>query len=265
MDIVYNSPLTETFNGMNINLYDLAYVKMGKEWNSERTCSGYTRIYMIIAGGGNIEYGGKTVCMKPGNIYVIPAGLEFSYNCDDYLEKLYFHVSIPGQNNYDIFNVFSECIELCRKDEYIKECVKLFKSHDLIGVIKMKRILYEILSECGSAEFGDINTYSEITDKAIKYIEKNLSAALTIEKVAKSLFISQSKLQKEFRKDIGVSPGKYIDDRLMLKAECELKKRNVSVKEISDKLGFCDQFYFSRKFSAKYGMSPIKYKKNCGI
>lgn len=262
MDIIYNAPLSESFNNININLYYLGYVKTGSEWKSDKTCSGYTRIYMITGGTGNIKYKNGTIRMKPNNIYIIPAGLEFSYECSDYLEKLYFHISIPGQNNYDIFNGFSDCIELCGRNEYITECVKLFKNSDIISVIKMKCILYKILSECGGAEFGQISTYSEMTDKTIKYIEQNLSASLTVTDVSKALFASPSKLQKVFRDDTGVSLGKYIDDRLMLKAEFELRKRNASIKEISDKLGFCDQFYFSRKFSAKYGMPPAKYKKN---
>lgn len=265
MDTVHNSQFIKAFGNMNINLYDMAYVKTGSEWNCERIRSGYTRIYMVTDGTGYIKYGNKVMRMNADNIYIIPAGLEFAYSCDDYLEKLYFHVSIPGQNNYDIFNEFTECIELKNRKACIEECMELFKSREIISVLVMKRILYEILAECGNDRLGKINTYSEITNKAIKYIEKNLSASLKVENVANVLFISQSKLQKKFREDTGVSPGKYIDDRLMLKAECELKKQNASVKEISDKLGFCDRFYFSRKFSAKYGMSPAKYKKNCGI
>lgn len=268
MNIKYDVPMSKAFNNMNINLYDLAYVKIGREWNCEYMCSGYTRIYMITGGTGYIKYKNTAVMLKPNNIYIIPAGLEFGYSCDDYLEKLYFHVSIPGQNNYDIFNAFSECIKLENREECIKECVELFNKRDIPSVVRLKCILYEIMSECTErtdAELGNINVYSEMTGKAIKYIEKNLSATLTVEAVSKALFTSLSKLQKQFRADTGVSLGRYIDDRIMFKAERELKNQNASIKEISDKLGFCDQFYFSRKFSAKYGISPVKYKKNCGI
>mgnify|MGYP004584868077 FL=1 len=257
--------MSKAFNSMNINLYELAYVKTGSEWNCEYMCSGYTRIYMITGGTGYIKYKNTVVRLQPNNIYIIPAGLEFAYSCEDYLEKLYVHISIPGQNNYDIFNAFSECIVIENKENFIKKCVELFNNRDVISTIKLKCLLYEIVAECTenrNEEFGKINIYSDITLKAIKYIEKNMSASLTAEEVSKSLFISLSKLQKQFREDTGVSLGRYIDDRIMFRAERELKNQNASIKEISDKLGFCDQFYFSRKFSAKYGMPPSEYRRS---
>ena len=64
-----------------------------------------------------------------------------------------------------------------------------------------------------------------------------------------------------FKKEIGVSVGRYIDDRLMYVAELELRRGEKSINEISDMLGFCDQFYFSRRFSQTYGIPPIKYRK----
>ena len=36
---------------------------------------------------------------------------------------------------------------------------------------------------------------------------------------------------------------------------------NMSVGEISEKLGFCDQFYFSRRFKKRFGLSPREYVK----
>ena len=33
------------------------------------------------------------------------------------------------------------------------------------------------------------------------------------------------------------------------------------VSEVSERLGFCDQFYFSRYFKKRCGESPLKYRK----
>ena len=40
---------------------------------------------------------------------------------------------------------------------------------------------------------------------------------------------------------------------------------NLSALEISERLGFCDQFYFSRRFKEKYGSSPREYRKKTNI
>ena len=104
------------------------------------------------------------------------------------------------------------------------------------------------------------SAYSESTTKAMNYIKENLSSKLTCGDVAAALFISLERLRKTFRTETGVSIGKYITNALMNKAELEVRRGEMSIKEISDMLGFCDQFYFSRYFSSKYGMPPSKYR-----
>ncbi len=59
--------------------------------------------------------------------------------------------------------------------------------------------------------------------------------------------------------------GTYISIRIMELAETELRKGDKSIKEISDRLGFRDQFYFSKCFTAHYGITPKKYISSCFI
>ena len=93
------------------------------------------------------------------------------------------------------------------------------------------------------------------------YIQENLSAALDTDSAAMALGVSAEKLRKTFRTEVGVPVGKYIRDRVLNRAELEIRRGEFSVKEISERLGFSDQFYFSRCFSDKFGLSPVKYRK----
>lgn len=79
--------------------------------------------------------------------------------------------------------------------------------------------------------------------------------------MADALFIPPEQLRKAFRAETGIPIGKYIHNRLMTKAELEVRRGEFSVKELSQRLGFCDQFYFSRCFAQKYGLSPVKYRQ----
>ena len=117
----------------------------------------------------------------------------------------------------------------------------------------------------GDAMLEKIEVYSPVTKRALDYIENNLRASLTAEDIAKSLYVSSGSLQKRFKREIGLPIGKYITNRVMFLAEQMLHTHEYSIKEISDSLGFCDQFYFSRVFTATYGISPTQYKKNIKI
>ena len=265
MEIKGNCVFLREINRMNMNILAMAKAKLGDDWKCGAAKAPYSRIYMIQAGQGEIRYNGKVVPLLPGNIYIIPAELDFSYSCEDYLEKLYFHVNMLRYNQYDLMAECKECIVLSNRQEDIAYAACQWEKQDMFGAFMMKSLLYRIMEEALVKEkvsLGGIENYSDIVKKTIHFVDENLRADLLAEDIAEQLFVSAGTLQKRFRKEVGVPLGKYVDDRLMFKAEQMLHVKEYSVKDISDQLGFCDQFYFSRCFSKRYGGSPLKYRKN---
>ena len=61
--------------------------------------------------------------------------------------------------------------------------------------------------------------------------------------------------------EAGMSPGKYIDNMIFLKAKQMLSDPALTIGQISQKLGFCDQFYFSRRFKENSRQTPSEYRK----
>ena len=264
MEYIKNKELLKNLDRIHMDISEMAIVHLGTDWKAENVRSVFTRVYMIKDGNAKISYNGKTINMLPGNIYVIPAELVFSYGCDEYMEKIYFHLSVLLPNHYDVFNGVTECIEIHSQQKLIDNIFQMMNENKTGCVIGIKAALYDILLKCILSEKKmnkKIGSYSELVNRTQEYIESNLSASLTVSQVAREMFLSPSKLQKIFKKEIGVSVGRYIDDRLMYVAELELRRGEKSINEISDMLGFCDQFYFSRRFSQTYGIPPIKYRK----
>ena len=97
--------------------------------------------------------------------------------------------------------------------------------------------------------------------RSIEYIRNNLSIQLKTEDIAKNLYLSKNTLAKQFKAEVGISIGKYIDKLVFFEAEKLLTKSSMSLKEISQSLGFCDQFYFSRRFRQLFEETPLQYKK----
>ena len=109
------------------------------------------------------------------------------------------------------------------------------------------------------------NVYSPLVKNTMKYIRKNTTISLTTEGIAKEMFVSPSKLRNTFKAETGITLGGYIDDMVFFRAKKLLGSKKFSVGDISTKLGFCDQFYFSRRFKEKYGKTPSKYRKELFI
>ena len=105
-----------------------------------------------------------------------------------------------------------------------------------------------------------LSDHSPTVLAAMQIIRRHLSAQLTVREVADRLYVSERTLTKAFRRELGQTPGRYIDDMLFMEACRHLLLTNRSVGEISEQLGYCDQFYFSRRFKAQCGKSPAAYR-----
>ena len=93
-----------------------------------------------------------------------------------------------------------------------------------------------------------------------QYIAKHLSENLSISDLAKCIERSPSFISHHFKDEFGMSPMKYIETQKMNVAMDELKK-GTPIKSISFKLGYFDEFHFSKSFKKHWGQSPKKFKR----
>ena len=121
--------------------------------------------------------------------------------------------------------------------------------------------LLELLEKAPEVELSAKN-YSQSVNRALGYIHDNLSVKLRIDDICRNVYSARSTLVKKFSEETGMSIGEYINSEVMTICEQLLCETDLPISEISERFGFCDQFYFSRCFKAKYGETPQKYRKN---
>lgn len=265
MEFYKNALLEKELSRLNMNILDIACAKIDSEWNMENVISPFIRIYYVQTGEAYIKCNGNTIKLSGGNIYLIPSNFEFSYWCDSYMYKLYAHINILGYNNYDLFSNYKECIILEDKQKEIDKIIEQWKCGNLLSSFSIKTALYQTVLEAILQEnifLGEIEEYSELIKCTIEIIKQNPHLSLTAQKLAEMLFVSPSQLQKKFRQEMNISLGQYVNEQVTFSAVNMLRASNKSIKEISDTLGFCDQFHFSRRFCEYYGMPPFRYRKS---
>lgn len=263
MEEKLNSYLKE-LNRLNVQIVHMRRCVLDTSWKHSNSKAHFTRIYLPIWGEGQICCDGSRNVVVPGNVYIIPADSEFSYFCEELLEKIFIHVSIPRFDRYDLFHDCKGCIVFPDTKEYLKSFLKCHDSRELSDMLQLKGLIYEIIADAIAVSKSTLLSsavYSSLTTRALTYISENVSAQLTLEQICAGLNCSSSTLQKQFRKEMGISIGRYLKDRVLMVAADRLCSTELSIQRISDELGFCDQFHFSKKFTARYGMSPSVYRK----
>ena len=264
MELIRNNEMLYVGKRVNLEIHEIRYGLLDREWNFKNLRASFTRVYFPLDGEGILTFGNETVTIRKGNIYIVPSELNFSGFCPKYLNKIYVHLTLCHPDGSDLLSGIDHCLVIPDTKGRIAEVERLFATSDLRSVLRLKQLLYELLLEAlalAPSRDLSIKNYSATTKTVLSYIDKHLSARLTIEEIASALFLSKLALQKKFREDLGKPIGKYIDDCLMARAERELLDPTHSIKEISDILGFCDQFYFSRKFTQTHGISPRKFRQ----
>jgi len=97
--------------------------------------------------------------------------------------------------------------------------------------------------------------------KAIDFIESNFRQNIYIQQLAELSFMSVRNFQRIFKDATGHSPNDYLLEQRINHASKLLTDTESAIYDISDQVGITDWFYFSKAFKRKFGVSPLKYRK----
>ena len=119
-------------------------------------------------------------------------------------------------------------------------------------------ILQNVNFENESAGIGWTNT---MVTELQEYIKAHLCEPLSLADLSAHVSLSPNYLCKVFKQVTGETITHYTQN-LKIEASIELlKEDSLSINEISERFGFCDQFYFSKVFKSYVCMSPMQYRK----
>ena len=90
--------------------------------------------------------------------------------------------------------------------------------------------------------------------------KRAIAKTMDVRMAAAQMEHSYEAFRKRFRKLSGRSPGRYRTSLLMEEACDMLTNPNVLLRDISERLGYCDEYHFSRQFSKTVGWSPSEYR-----
>lgn len=125
----------------------------------------------------------------------------------------------------------------------------------------LRRAKDELLSEQAMLNTERDGSTAQIVASIVQYLHKNFASEINFAKIAADYNFSSSYLTKIFREHTGKPPIRYLIDYRVQVAKGLLRDTHLSVKEIAEKTGFIDQFYFSKCFKSYCGVTPTQFKE----
>jgi len=104
--------------------------------------------------------------------------------------------------------------------------------------------------------------HSDVVFKITNYIKKHCGEKLTLDQLAKEVYLSKSYLSSIFKQETGMSLTSYITKVRVEKSKKLLLEGGSSLAVISAQCGFKDQSYFTKVFKKETGVSPKRFRNN---
>lgn len=234
-------------------------------------------IHFVLSGSGFYSVNESTWHLEPGQMFLIYPGDAVTYGADEHNPWTYAWIGIRGMR---VDSILKECgfsrtklIQPAPSEKNVMECIDNMLDHKELttagsmhresSLLKLLALLMEHHAEL-SRKKGKQEKYTYSSNVyvglAIDFIHCMYNHNIGVTDIAENIGISRAHLNQCFQKELNLSVQKFLIDYRMHKAANLLLSTEMSVKEISNLVGYDDQLTFSKAFKKKFGMSPKNYK-----
>ena len=145
---------------------------------------------------------------------------------------------------------------LTLSDAYIRKC-EMSTGAEAITNLQYRMIL-DYTERVEKIRIGDDR--SELVSKVANYVRHHLSDSITTGDIAKSLFMSRSRLSTCFKSKTGVGVAEFVVKQKIDEAKRLLRYSRKSAADIAFYLGFSSQSHFIRVFRKYVSLTPNEYR-----
>ena len=220
-------------------------------------------IEYIDSGSGCVSIGEDKFYPSQGDSYFLQSNFDQHYFSDSSTpwKKYFINVSGPliqsmtegygleKQFYYPNLNIKNELlgiIELAKNNKY--DC-----TNEVIEILH--RIFFSMYCHIQQSK------KNSIAREMKNYLNSKIESDFKLEKLCDFVHKSESQVIKIYKKEYGTTPYKYLLNKRIALSQKLLVNTNLSVKEISARLMFSSEYYFSNIFKKKVGISPLHYRK----
>lgn len=214
---------------------------------------------------GEIEYyfEGKTLTAHEGDLLFLPGHLPYS--------------GLKKSHTVAFFVVEFECDTSTSFEEFgapsvitlpsegtlpsqFSDTLALWNQQPIDCALRSKAFTYALL--CAAFKEEERREHTVASQEILSYIVENLhDSAITVGHLCHRFYISESQLRRNIQKATGHTPNEYILLLRLNRAKNELLRTDKPIHRISAECGFASPYYFSRRFSAQFGCSPVAWRQ----
>ena len=242
-------------------------------WHGRRHSHGSElhELHYFISGAGSFRNGPGTWTITPGSLHLTPPGTEHQIVATDIRRPItYYAVLFDASGDDELYKLLSRLgpdagpseIGTSRRFFFADILERHFSAReDLVRAAQHNFIAFLYDLAAGSAARGAVDNAH--VEKALAIMQLSIEKGLSLADICERLQLTREHFVRVFSERMGMPPMKYYS-RLKIEAgRAMLSSTNLRIQEIADKLGFANQFNFTRTFKRLANMSPTEYRARC--
>ncbi|WP_130858996.1 response regulator [Gracilibacillus phocaeensis] len=187
------------------------------------------------------------------------------------LEQTWIHESLPRSLiSVHIYRLvsrlikFTHDINLNDQDWHYDASSFFAESNNVINITQFSQNFFFLCKKLSDVFQASISDRTEvIAEETKRYIHNHyMDPNLNLDSIAEQVNLNASYLGSLFKRATNTNILKYITKVRMEKAEELLKNKQLKIKDISEMLGYANQYYFSSSFKKYYGKTPTELRED---
>jgi len=254
------------------------------------TMCGYDgRLLYCTDGEGCVEIDGKEYGVREGTLLIWNSGVKYRYctetnptmrfiavNFDYFWDNSNVTVPIPPEK-VETFDAskrlenpdFSDAVffnspivlhNMFCVQEKLSEINREYFHSKAYGSLYISGIMASVLAEAASCSNLQLSGTKSIVDRIISYLQSNYTEDISNKLLGEKFGYHPNYLNSLFAEYTGKSLHRYLQDLRIMQALALLQDTDLSVSEISAKVGFRDFPHFSRAVKKKTGYPPSRFR-----
>ena len=225
-----------------------------------------------VKGGGWCELAGQLHTVRAGDLLVLPPALP--HTCGAHVSNPWtIHWAVAaGENLRDYLTELGaspqaplvwmgDDLQLARLfNEVVRTLEQGTSFPHLLHASQALAHLLALMIRHRQEQTRETSDTVQRVAEAIIYMSEHLDQPMRVSALAALANLSPAHFSVLFKEQTGCSPRDYLH-LLRIHRACQLlRNTTLNVKEIATRLGYQDQFHFSRQFKAFQGASPSEYR-----
>ena len=146
---------------------------------------------------------------------------------------------------------------LAANQRYLQDINELWDFDGLcVWFTKATGSLMDSVFDCAGAR------HASVIHQTVQYLNTHYSEKITMEKMARQVYLSPSYFSRIFKEEMGTPFTAYLNRVCVDRGKELLRRKDIRLTDIAQLVGFEDQSYFTKVFKKQEGIPPLRYRES---